>query len=105
MRTLPLHTNKATQPAGVTVTTSSTHLLADNLGRLGLIITNTGANPVYLALNTVAGTATAGQGIYLGANGGAIQFDGNSLWTGAVDAIAVGGSSVVTTTELIRFEE
>lgn len=101
MKATPLHTNKSNQPAGVSVLVTSTHLLADNTARQGLIITNTGVNPVYLALNTVAGTAVAGQGIYLQPNGGAIQFDGNSLWTGAVDAIAVGGTSIVTATELI----
>lgn len=84
---------------GVTVQTSTTLLLTANANRMGLVITNSGANPVYLAFGDAA-TATVGKGVYLAANGGAFQLDSNFKWQGSIQAIASGGTSVVTFAEL-----
>lgn len=84
---------------GVTVATSSGLLITANANRQGLIITNSGSNPVYLAFGGAA-TASVGTGVYLAANGGAFQLDSNFKWQGSIQAIASGGSSVVTFAEL-----
>jgi hypothetical protein len=84
---------------GVNVSISSALFLAANNSRERLVITNTGSNPVYLALGANA-TAVVGQGIYIAPNGGAFVLDSALKWQGAIQAIASGGSSVVTFTEI-----
>lgn len=91
--------NATPNNTGVTVQTTNTLLLAANANRQGLIVVNSGSNAVYLAMGSNA-TATVGTGIYLGPSGGSFQFDANYKWQGAIYAIASGGTSVVTISEL-----
>ena len=98
------HINKsrvAANNGGVSIATSSTLLCAFNINRMGIIITNAGANPVFLSLTAVGGTALVNTGIYLAANGGAVQLDLNALHQGEINGIAVGGASLVTFAEII----
>ncbi len=55
----------------VNVATTTTKLVANNYDRLGLIMTNTGANDIYLYPGVLPG---AGQGIRVAANGGVVSF-------------------------------
>ncbi len=89
----------AANNGGVSIGTSSTLLIANNTARLGIIITNAGANPVYLNFTAPSGTAVVSTGVYLAASGGSIQLDINSLIQSEINGIAVGGSSLVTFTE------
>ena len=77
----------------VSVATSSTPIVGQNLGRRELTITNDGANIVYLALGS---TAIASNGIRLAASGGSYT---TSRWQGPVSAIALTGATVVTVAE------
>lgn len=83
----------------VSVTTSSTAILAANTSRRSVTIVNDGSNVVYLAVTTSFGTAptaVANSGVRLNASGGSwYQED----FSGAVAGIAVGGTSVVTVLE------
>ena len=83
----------------VTVTTSDTAVIAANATREGLQITNTDAtNIVYLQLGA---TAVAGEGIYLAPKGGTWDgLIGPTVWTGAVRAIALVASCVVSIAEV-----
>lgn len=84
----------------VSVTTSSTAILAANTSRRTLTIVNTdGTNPVSLAFTTSFGTAptaTANSGVKLAA-GASFSIDG---YSGAVAGIATGGTVVVTVLEV-----
>ena len=91
----------AANNGGVTILTSSTLLCAFNINRMGILITNAGANPVFLNITAAGGTAIVNTGIYLAASGGACQLDLNALHQGEINAIAVGGSSLVTFSEII----
>lgn len=83
-----------TQLAGVSVTTSTTAVLASVATRKGCQIVNTGTAGVTL---TLGATAVAKQGIWLAANGGAWDgMIGPCLWTGIVNAISDSGTNVVT---------
>jgi hypothetical protein len=77
----------------VSVATSTTPILAQNLGRRELTICNDGANIVYLALGS---TAVASNGIRLAASGGSYT---TNLWQGPVSGIALTGATVVTVAE------
>lgn len=101
---------KATSPVGgvpinefstgtnsaVSVTTSTTAIATSNVGRQYLIIVNDGAYPVYLGLGA---SAVASTGIRLNANGGSYEINQDNLFVGAINGIAVGGTSVVTVFE------
>ena len=92
----------AANNGGVTIATTSTLLCAFNTNRMGIIITNAGANPVFLNITAAGGTAIINTGIYLTASGGACQLDLNALHQGEINAIAVGGSSLVTFSEIVN---
>jgi hypothetical protein len=77
---------------GVSVATTDTAILAQNLGRREVTIVNDGANVVYLALGA---TAVANQGIRLAA-GAAYT---TNLWEGTVRGIALTGATNVTVCE------
>jgi hypothetical protein len=95
----PAKADTAKTSDNVTVTTSTTAIVAANSNRHELILTNDGTNVVYLALATSlsAPTAVANKGIRLNPGGGCYQTDS---FTGAVAGIASGGSSVVCVTEI-----
>lgn len=88
-------------PAGVTVQLTSTAILSardvttTSQRRQGFAVVNAGSYPVYVALWT---NAVASKGIYLAPNGGAL-FMSQNVYEGAISAIAVGGTSIVTVQE------
>lgn len=78
------------QRSSVTVGVASGQLVGALDGRRGIWVQNQGANPVYLRFDTVAATAAD----WLVAPGG--EFRAESMaYAGAIQAIAVGGNSVV----------
>lgn len=87
---------KTATNAGVSVATSSTAVLAKNTARSHVLIVNDSTNVVYLALGA---TAVANKGIRLNASGGSYEINDQNLFIGAINAIAVGGTSVVTVVE------
>jgi len=92
----------ATRTAITVPTTGSTQLLPANHARRYAIFSNTGANPVCIAMATsTGGTPIASNctGIMLAANGGQYTIDANNLYTGAVHGMASGTASVVAVTE------
>jgi hypothetical protein len=100
MRIEPIISKNANN-GGVSIGTSTTNLIEFNYGRKGILITNTGAYGVWLNFSASGMTALVNQGAYL-ASGGTAQIDINGpLWFGAIDAIAVGGASLVTYVEFI----
>lgn len=76
--------SEAKNPGSVVLVTTAAdvQVAAPNAARALLILTNDGANPIYLSLG---GTAVIGSGIRLNANGGAISL---REYTGAVRARA-----------------
>jgi hypothetical protein len=86
-------TYTANSTTAVSVATTSTAVLPQNLGRRELTICNDGANIVYLGLGPTAATSN---GIRLAASGGSYT---TNLWKGAVSAIAVTGTTVITVAE------
>jgi len=96
---LPL---KAQTSGSVSVLITTTTVLAQNIGRREVTIVNDNATQVvYLALNTTDGstvpTAVASSGIRLNAAGGSWT---TNAYKGAIAAISVGGTSVVTVAEI-----
>lgn len=77
----------------VSVGTTSTAIVSQNIGRREITIVNDGANVVYLGLGRAA---VAGQGIRLNANGGAWT---SGQWDGIVNGIAVTAATNVTVAE------
>jgi hypothetical protein len=91
----PTASDKAKQSKGkVVAKTSSEPLAATNRGRIGLYVTNTGANNVYLALGD---TAAADEGILLSREGGGATIDD---YTGPVSVVTKTGESLVTFAEV-----
>lgn len=84
--------------ASVTVTcaTTTTVLVAGNTSRKGLVITNTGANPVFLGLGE---PAVLNKGIYLAANGGMWEDNEMNLFRSAINGIASSSSSNISIQE------
>ena len=79
----------------VDVTTDSTSVVAANGNRIELTLQNDHASQVvYLSLG---GTAVANKGIRLNPGGGSYT---TSAYTGAINAISVGGTSAVLITEI-----
>ena len=79
--------------ATVTVTTSTTVILAANAARQYAVIVNSGSNPVFLGIGTAA---VADKGIYLAPSGGSFEINQDNLLINAINGIAVGGNSNVT---------
>jgi hypothetical protein len=69
---------------------ASVEILAANPRRLAAVITNGGANAIWISLGAVA---VAGTGIYLAAAGGSVELQGENLWRGSVNGIAAAGAS------------
>lgn len=87
---------KTATNTNVSVATSSTAILAKNTARNHAIIINDSSNVIYLGLGTAA---VANKGIRLNASGGSYEINGDNLFIGAINGIAVGGSSNVTVLE------
>lgn len=82
------------------VGTSSLRIAGENTHRVGLIMVNDGAYPVYVLL--APADASSLNGIPLKASGGSLVLDKNLLYKGEIRAIAVGGSSQLIATELVE---
>lgn len=78
----------------VSVATTDTPILPQNIGRREITIVNDGANVVYLSFGT--GAAAANAGVRLNAAGGSWS---SNNWQGAIRGIAVTAASVVTVAE------
>lgn len=77
---------------------ASVQLLAANERRLAAVITNGSANGLWVALGE---TAVIGTGIYVAANGGSVEFQGENLWRGSINGISAAGvGNVIGVVEL-----
>ena len=87
------------------VTSSTTTVLAANVGRIAALIVNDGTSTVWLRLD--GGTAVANEGIPLGANGGSYYmvgiYDNIDADKGAISGITASATVVVTVTEWDNF--
>lgn len=81
----------------LSITTSSGLVLATSSTRQYVAIVNDGSNVVYLSLNNDVG-AVVSSGIRLNASGGSYEINQDNLYTGAIRAIATGGTSIITIT-------
>lgn len=81
--------------ANVSVSDSSTSVLAANPNRKNAVIVNYGANDVCIARG---GTAAFGQGIYLAAGNG-YEITAENLYQGAIHAICASGKSTTLAVE------
>lgn len=79
-------------PTSVSVTTSSTELLAANTNRKWCVLTNVGNKDVFLAIDA---TALVNKGILLGKGGGSIQMGADIMSTGALNGITASGTASV----------
>jgi len=84
-------TISAYAPVSVAVGTISVQVIAANVSRAGLIITNTSTGSIWLGFSGLA--ATLNGGIFLGASGGVFSMDDYTFNKDAVTAIAHAASS------------
>lgn len=89
--------NKIATPATVTAGVASATLLAANARRRWAMISNSGANGVWINFDAAA---VVGQGIYIPPNGGSFIIEGENRWLGSVTGITAAGNSVVGLMEL-----
>lgn len=87
---------KARPSTNVSVDTVTTQIVAINKKRKGLVLTNTGANPVFLAINE---DAVLNKGIYLVGNGGVWEMDSFTYTNRAINGIGSGGVSNMSVQE------
>jgi len=87
---------KARPSTFVTVDTTSTKIIDRNKKRKGLVLTNTGANPIFIGINEAA---VANQGIYLLNGGGVWEMDNVTYTNKTIYGIAIGGASNVSIQE------
>jgi len=80
-----------------TVLTSSTEILPAT-NRTQLVLQNTSANDVWVALGA---TAVVGEGLYLAASGGVITMNDYGTYDGVINGIADGGSADIAYMEAI----
>jgi hypothetical protein len=80
----------------VTVSTTTSLVLAPASGRIYAAIVNSGSNGVYLALAPTSTQATAGQGIYLAPGGGAYEITLDNHYVGAISGITSTGTSTLS---------
>ena len=85
------HMQRTKPPANMAVGLSSTRAVAVNPHRRGLILTNTSAAIIFLAVG--ARDAEVDKGVALLAGGGRFEMDAHSFTTDAVHAIASGETS------------
>ncbi len=79
-----------------TVDTTSTTIIAGNKKRRGLVLTNTGANPIFIGINQAA---VANQGIYLVNGGGVWEMDNFTYTDKTIYGIAPAGASNIAIQE------
>jgi hypothetical protein len=83
-----------TAAGAVKAKTESQTLVAENLGRVALYVTNDGANTAYLALGA---KAVKSEGIRLNKEGGSVVVDN---YTGVVSVVTAEGEPVITFSEI-----
>jgi len=88
--------NKTRPAASVTVDTVSTKIISRNKKRRSLVLTNTGANPIFIGINEAA---VANQGIYLLNGGGVWEMDSYTYTNKTIYGIAIGGVSNIAIQE------
>ncbi len=79
-------------PTNVSVTASSTEIVAANTARKWLVLTNIGNRDVYMA---VGQTALDQKGALLGKGGGSIALGVDMITTEAINGITSAGSATV----------
>ena len=79
-------------PTNVTVTSSSTEIVAANTARKWLVLTNIGNGDVYVA---VGQTALSHKGALLGKGGGSVSLGVDMITTEAINGITSAGSAIV----------
>ena len=75
---------------------TSTLVLASNVGRVYAAIVNNSANSIWISLGAAA---VANKGILLNANGGSYEINPNNMYVGNIYAIASSTTSTVTIVE------
>lgn len=92
-------TINASPPANALIGATDTVLVAENLNRQGLIITNVSGSTIYLALMGMRSTLHAG--ITLNPNGGTWVMDEYNFNNSAINAIAHSAGNIVAIQEFI----
>jgi hypothetical protein len=82
--------------ANVSCGATTTALVSANEQRKGLVITNTGSNPIYLGLGE---SAVVSKGIYLAASGGTWVMDAFTFTKGAINGITTTSTSNISIQE------
>lgn len=75
----------------ITVGVASTVIVSTNLKRVTLLVSNSGANDVWLALG---GASVIGTGRYLKAGGGVLLINKDDPWSGEISGIAAAPNAV-----------
>ena len=92
-------TINASPPSNVLVGATDTVVVAENLSRQGLILTNISGSTIYLALMNMRSTLHAG--ITLTPNGGTWVMDEYNFNNSAINAIAHSAGNIVSIQEFI----
>ena len=96
----PLGTINASAPTNILIGTTSGQALAENLNRVGLILTNVSNSTIYLALMDF--TATLNAGIVLTPFGGVWTMDQFNFNNSKINAIAHSANNILSIQEFIR---
>ena len=100
MPNIHVSTINASAPANVLVGTTSAAAIAENINRVGLVLTNVSSSTMYLGL--AGNTAVLVSGITLTPNGGVWSMDEYSYNNEAINAISHTAGSVLAFQEFIR---
>ena len=79
-------------PSSITVTTTSTQILAFNSARNWCILTNIGNKDIYMAAGQ---TAIVNNGIFLSKGGGTFEMTSGVMFINGLNGITASGSSVI----------
>ena len=93
-------TINASPPTNVLVGATDTVVVAENLNRQGLVLTNVSGSTIYLALMGMRSTLHAG--ITLNPNGGTWVMDEYNYNNSAINGIAHSAGNIVAIQEFIR---
>lgn len=96
---VPVEIQQDMRDASGEVTTIGRTLFGANRQRVMVAIVNDGDYTIYVCLK---GTPAVNTGIRLNANGGNVIIDAQSMWWGAISAIAESSASKVTAVEVFN---
>lgn len=96
----PLGTINASAPTNALIGTGSGKAVAENINRVGLILTNISTSTMYLALMNF--TATLNAGIVLTPNGGVWTMDAFNFNNSQINAVAHSANNILSILEFIR---